>query len=67
VYLVYLVPQEKDEKDQTLKIRCSIKSRQRFRSFWVKYGFKDMEEALSELLRIAEEDPKLVRGRIRRV
>jgi len=43
-----------------LFVRCSNKTRKRFRHFFVEYSFKNYEEALEELLRLAEAHPDLV-------
>jgi len=47
--------------DEDLFIRCSNKTRKRFRHFLVEHGFKDYEETLEELLKLAETHPELIR------
>lgn len=52
-------------KEDILRVRCATITKIRFRDFWVKYGFDTYEDALKELIRMAEENPQLVRGKIR--
>ncbi len=49
--------------DEDLFIRCSNKTRKRFRHFFVEHGFKNYEEALEELIKIAEKNPELIKVR----
>lgn len=47
--------------DKDIFIRCSNKTRKRFRHFYVEYGFANYEKAIEELVRLAETHPDLVR------
>ena len=51
------------EGDKDLFIRCSNKTRKKFRHFYVEYSFKNYEEALLELLKLAETHPDLIKIR----
>jgi len=51
------------ELDENLFIRCNNETRKRFRHFYVEHGFRNYEETLKELLKIAENNPNLVKIR----
>lgn len=59
-YSLFAIRNITDIMSLDLFIRCSNKTRKRFRHFFVEYGFKNYEEALEELLRLAEAHPDLV-------
>lgn len=50
-------------KETQLRIRCSEDAKKKFRMFVAKYGCSDYEDALLELLRLAERHPDLVKVR----